>query len=163
MKRKSGFLAPNFGYAENLGFYGSLPYYWAIAPNMDVTFTPTYLTRQGFLGQVEFRHRLSNGQYAVRVAGISQDNPKVFSCSRAARPARRHQHDRARSYLQPGLDASAGTGRCCRTARSRATMASSTATPTETTSTVHLTGIRDRNYFEARASYYQILTNHGVD
>jgi LPS-assembly protein len=29
----------------------------------------------------------------------------------------------------------------------------------ETTSTVHLTGIGDRNYFEARASHYQILTD----
>ena len=108
VKRKSGFLAPNFGYAEKLGFYGSLPYYWAIAPNMDVTFTPTYLTRQGFLGQAEFRHRLSNGQYAVRVAGISQSDPGAFSgTSGTLQPARRHQHHRP-DQSRPGLDPSLG-------------------------------------------------------
>ncbi len=102
VKRKSGFLAPNFGYAEKLGFYTSVPYYWVIAPNMDVTFTPGYLSRQGFLGQIEFRHRLSNGQYTIQMAGISQQDPNAFSLWHANLPRRRQLQRLDQSH--PRLD-----------------------------------------------------------
>ncbi len=159
VKRKSGLLVPSFGYAEKLGFYGSLPYYWVIAPNKDVTFTPTYLSRQGFLGQLEFRHRLSNGQYAIRMAGISQRDPNAFA---SGSPGHRD--------LRGGINTSGefnltqdwtfgwnGTLLTDRTfTRDYGVLSGSTS---DITSTVHLTGLRDRNYFEARASYYQILTS----
>jgi LPS-assembly protein len=155
--RKSGFLAPNFGYSQNLGFWGSIPYFWAIAPNMDMTFTPAYLTRQGFLGQVEFRHRLSNGQYTVRVAGINQDNPSVFSAS--------GQQDFRAGINTTGSFAVApdwtlgwnGTLLTDRTfTRDYGVLGGAgDVVP----STIYLTGLRDRNYFEARASYYQIVTD----
>jgi LPS-assembly protein len=159
VKRKSGFLAPNFGYAEKLGFYGSLPYYWAIAPNMDVTFTPTYLTRQGFLGQVEFRHRLSNGEYAVRIAGVSQSDPNAFDLnSPGRRDLRGGINTTGEFYLNQdwtlGWNATLLSDRTF--TRDYGVLNDDTS---DTISTIHLTGIRDRNYFEARASYYQILTN----
>jgi LPS-assembly protein len=157
VKRTSGILSPNFGYAEKLGFYGSLPYYWAIAPNMDVTFTPTYLTRQGFLGQVEFRHRLSNGEYAVRVAGISQSDPGAFTGG-TSQTVRGGINTTGEFYLnQDWTFGWNGTLLSDRTfTRDYGVLTSDTS---ETISTVHLTGLRDRNFFEARASYYQILTN----
>ena len=157
VKRKSGFLAPNFGYAEKLGFYGSLPYYWAIAPNMDVTFTPTYLTRQGFLGQVEFRHRLSNGQYAVRVAGISQSDPGAFSGTSGTLSLRGAINTTGQINLtQDWTLRWDGTLLSDRTfTRDYGVINSDVA---GTTSTIALTGLRDRNFFEARASAYQVLT-----
>ena len=151
VKRKSGFLAPNFGYAEKLGFYGSLPYYWVIAPNMDVTFTPTYLTRQGFLGQVEFRHRLSNGQYAVRVAGISQSDPDAFSGSSGTTNLRgaistTGQINLAQDWTL-GWD---GTLLSDRTFTRDYGVINGDVCGDDLDH--HLTGLRDRNYFEARAS-----------
>src|SRR5574340_1663779 len=46
-KRKSGFLAPNFGSTGNSGMEISLPYYWNIAPNRDATLTPRLLSKRG--------------------------------------------------------------------------------------------------------------------
>lgn len=76
--RKSGFLSPHFVSTKALGYGASIPYFWAIAPNYDVTLTPTFMSRQGVLGQAEWRHRLSNGQYNIRLAGIVQQDKKAF-------------------------------------------------------------------------------------
>ncbi len=78
VKRKTGFLFPKFGYAQKLGLGITAPYYFAIAPDMDATFSPTVLTRQGFLAEVEFRKRFHNGLVTLRAAGIDQLNPNAF-------------------------------------------------------------------------------------
>ena len=158
VKRKSGLLAPNFGYSEKLGFFGSLPYYFAIAPDRDLTFTPTYLTRQGFLGQLDYRQRLSNGEYAIRVAGISQTSPDVFGNSPGNRTLRGGVNTAGTLYLNQDWTLGwNGTLLSDRTfTRDYGVLNGDTS---ETISTVHLTGLRDRNFFEARASYYQILTD----
>ncbi|WP_290775748.1 LPS-assembly protein LptD [Hoeflea sp.] len=80
-KRKSGFLAPSYITAENLGTGVSIPYYWAISPYMDATFTGTGYTNQGFLGQVEFRQNFANGEHTLQMAGISQTNPGDFDAN----------------------------------------------------------------------------------
>lgn len=72
VKRKSGFLMPIFSTDTRLGFVAQAPYFWALAPNYDLTLTPTITTKQGPLLQAEFRHRLINGAYAIRAAGIRQ-------------------------------------------------------------------------------------------
>ena len=76
--RKSGFLAPHYIYKNTLGFGLTVPYFWALAPNYDLTFAPTVLSRQGFLGEVEWRHRLLNGAYNIKAAGIFQQDRGVF-------------------------------------------------------------------------------------
>lgn len=78
IKRKTGFLFPKFGHSSNLGFRASIPYFIALAPNYDLRVTGTGLTRQGFLGEAEFRHRLTNGMYTLKAAGIHQMSPSAF-------------------------------------------------------------------------------------
>ena len=56
-----------------------IPYYWALAPNYDVTFAPMITTRQGPLVQGEFRHRLMNGAYSIRASGIKQWDKEYFN------------------------------------------------------------------------------------
>lgn len=73
VKRKSGFLVPNYGNSTDLGTMLEVPYFFNLAPNYDLLFHPTYLTRQGILWQLDWRHRLENGQYTVKLAGIDQD------------------------------------------------------------------------------------------
>jgi LPS-assembly protein len=43
VKRKSGFLTPMPGLSSNLGANITVPYFWAIADNQDVTFSPRFL------------------------------------------------------------------------------------------------------------------------
>lgn len=46
-RRKSGFLAPSFGSSSNSGFEFTVPYYWNIAPNRDLTLYPKVITGRG--------------------------------------------------------------------------------------------------------------------
>jgi LPS-assembly protein len=55
-ERKSGLLPPSFG-ADNIGgLEFSQPYYWNLAPNRDITFTPTYWSQRGIKLSTEFRY-----------------------------------------------------------------------------------------------------------
>ena len=78
VKRKSGVLPPRYVASSALGYGVSIPYFWNLAPNYDVTITPTLLTRQGVLGQVEWRHRILNGSYNIRASGIFQQDKSAF-------------------------------------------------------------------------------------
>jgi len=55
-ERKSGFLFPTPGHTTRSGIQFTLPYYWNIAPNADLTFEPTYYSRRGldFSGDTRF-------------------------------------------------------------------------------------------------------------
>jgi LPS-assembly protein len=78
VKRKSGFLIPSYRHETELGSGVTVPYFWALAPNYDLTLQGTYYTQQGFLGEAEWRHRLANGQYTIKLAGIDQQDPGAF-------------------------------------------------------------------------------------
>ncbi len=74
VKRKSGFLIPEYKNSEHLGFAVSVPYYFALAPNYDVLLHPMYTTEQGILYRLDWRHRIGrNSQYSIKFAGIDQD------------------------------------------------------------------------------------------
>ena len=61
VKRQSGLMAPTFGNSTNLGAHVTIPYYWAIAPDRDATFTPTFTTDAGQVMAGQYRQRFSNG------------------------------------------------------------------------------------------------------
>ena len=72
VKHRSGFLTPTISTSSTLGYGFELPYYFALAPNYDFTFTPKYWSNYGLLLQGEWRHRLENGQYSINFAAIDQ-------------------------------------------------------------------------------------------
>lgn len=73
VKRQSGFLMPSYNASSTLGFSVEVPYYFALAPNYDFTFSPKYFSDRGVLWQGNWRHRLANGQYSVDLAAIEDD------------------------------------------------------------------------------------------
>jgi LPS-assembly protein len=79
VKRKSGFLFPIVSYASQYGAGIQVPYFWALAPNYDLTFTTLLTSQQGALGQVEWRHRLMDGSYSIKAAGIFQEDPGYYT------------------------------------------------------------------------------------
>ncbi len=78
VKRKSGFLFPGFQSRTNLGFGVTVPYYLALSPTHDLLFKGTYYTKQGFLGEAEWRQRFNSGGYNLKIAGIHQGDPGSF-------------------------------------------------------------------------------------
>src|SRR3981189_1423784 len=79
VKRKTGFLMPGVTSYSTYGDGGEIPFYWAIPPDYDATFTPRFTSRQGVLLQAEFRQRLINGSYQIRAYGIDQLDPGAFA------------------------------------------------------------------------------------
>ena len=79
VQRQSGFLAPSFISKSSLGLGVTTPYFLALAPNYDLTISPSFYTLQGPLLDVEWRHRLENGSYSVRLSGIDQFQPGKFA------------------------------------------------------------------------------------
>jgi len=78
VNKQTGLLPPTFVSGANLGYGLSFPYFFNLAPNYDLLVTPTYLSKQGLLGEVDWRQRLSNGVYNIRMTGIDEQQPGVF-------------------------------------------------------------------------------------
>lgn len=159
VRRKTGFLTPSLVESDAIGIGLTTPFFWNLAPNYDVTFSPTLLSRQGLLMQTQFRHRTFNGSYSIRGAGIFQldkdafvDNGVPLSGNRDVRGAVHTEgafnissdwvfgwsidatSDRTfnRDYRIPG------------------------ATAKDLPSTVYLTGLSERNYFDVSGYYFGV-------
>jgi LPS-assembly protein len=78
VKRKTGWLMPLYTHSSKYGYAIETPYYWALAPDYDLTFSPRITTTQGPLFRGEFRQRLIDGAYTIRANGIYQLDKDVF-------------------------------------------------------------------------------------
>lgn len=150
--RRSGFLIPSFGYSSEYGFGAEIPYFWALAPNYDITFRPLFTTKQGPLARAEWRHRLPKGQYSIDAGAIYQLDTDLRP------PGDRHFRGFARTKgdfdinerWTWGWDVTATTDE---TFMRRYDIDERT----ELLSYGHLTGLDGRNYFTARALHFQGL------
>ncbi|WP_137222575.1 LPS assembly protein LptD [Shewanella sp. MEBiC00475] len=82
-KRKSGFLFPSFSTSTTNGVEVSTPYYWNIAPEYDLTFTPDYMSSRGLYTKTEFRYlagEKQNGQ--LNFEYIDSDNELSTNANR---------------------------------------------------------------------------------
>lgn len=61
--RKTGLLAPTFGSSSELGFTVETPFYYAISPHRDLTFSPTYTSKEGPVLAAEYRAKTVGGGY----------------------------------------------------------------------------------------------------
>lgn len=64
--RKSGFLIPKYQNDGTLGTSVSIPYYYSIAENKDLTLTPTFTSKLGPILSGEYRHLLPSGSYKLK-------------------------------------------------------------------------------------------------
>ena len=71
--RKSGFLVPEIGSSSRRGVELEAPWYWNIAPNMDATFTPRYLSRLGFFAGAEYRYITRNSSGRAELGYLPRD------------------------------------------------------------------------------------------
>lgn len=55
-QRKSGFLTPGYTQNTRRGLELSAPYYWNIAPERDLTLTPSFMTKRGEQLKTDFRY-----------------------------------------------------------------------------------------------------------
>jgi LPS-assembly protein len=101
-QRKSGFLYPKIGSSSNSGIEIETPYYWNIAPNMDATITPHYMSKRGTQLKTEFRYLSGFQNGSVNVEYLHKDNE--LKSSNDPRYLVRFQHvgtlsDNFRAYI----------------------------------------------------------------
>ncbi|QTR50096.1 LPS-assembly protein LptD [Candidatus Thiothrix anitrata] len=72
-KRKSGFLFPVIGSTEKTGIQAGIPYYFNLAPNYDMTLTPTTLSKRGLQLGTEFRYLTEKHQGEVKYTLLPND------------------------------------------------------------------------------------------
>mgnify|MGYP001251395990 FL=1 len=164
VSRKSGFLAPTIVSKKSLGYGVSVPYYWAIAPNMDLTITPTFLTRQGVLGQAHWRHRLDTGIYSIRAAGIFQRDKDAFlpgPLGAGDKTFRGSLESAGRFYLNDkwtwGWNVAGATDKFFFNNYRVRTETLANSYYKESVSTVFLTGQGERSWFDMRGYYFRPL------
>ncbi|MBQ0820629.1 LPS-assembly protein LptD [Microvirga terrae] len=166
VKRKTGFLSPRYVYSTALGYGGSVPFFWAIAPNYDLTISPTFLSRQGVLGQAEWRHRLENGTYNIRAAGIFQQEPDAFlppPYGAGNRDFRGSLETNGLFYINQnwrwGWDIALLSDKWFLTNYKIRSESLSSYYIKESISTLYLQGQGDRSFFDVRGYYFQTLSS----
>ncbi|GLK86417.1 LPS-assembly protein LptD [Ancylobacter defluvii] len=159
VKRKSGFLMPQFINTSEIGFGGTVPYFWNIAPNMDVTFSPLLVSKQGVVLDAEFRHRLETGTYSVRGAWIDQMDKDEFLGTPGYRDNRGFVETHGRFNINQnwywGWD---GWLTSDKTFLEDYQFINDNVK--EVTSQLYLVGQGDRSYFDLRGMYFQGLTEY---
>lgn len=62
VKRASGFLPPSIGTGNNLGYHVTIPYFWAISGDRDLTLRPLFTTKAGDVLDGDYRQAFDNGK-----------------------------------------------------------------------------------------------------
>src|SRR5260370_22543608 len=153
---------PSVSEASTYGYAVETPFYWAIAPDYDATFSPRFTPRQGVLLQGEFRQRLINGSYQTRAYGSDQLDRGAFAGQPGARQFRGGIDTKGQFALDDkwvwGWDGVLLTDyyffQDYRLAQYRDPLNSFLSLPTEAISQLYLTGVGNRSYFDARTIYY---------
>ena len=73
-ERDSGFLFPEFGYSERGGYQVGLPFFWAVAPNVNVTLTPHWLSKRGVKAEVKSEYLVGEHSSGEVFASFIRDD-----------------------------------------------------------------------------------------
>ena len=77
-RRRSGLLIPTLGHGSRDGYFYAQPVYWNIAPNLDATLTPKYMSRRGWQLNSEFRYLTTLGEGQVAGEYLGNDRLKDY-------------------------------------------------------------------------------------
>ncbi|TSE03140.1 LPS-assembly protein LptD [Mesorhizobium intechi] len=168
VKRKSGFLIPSISYNSHLGYSVKVPYYFALSPTYDLTVSGSGYTKQGFLGEAEWRQRFNNGEYSLKIAGIQQRDPDAFidragrnvDSGTAADPNKRRGMMGTQGQFAINERWNFGWDVLLQTDKNfSSTYNIDKYNGSIHRSTVYLTGLNGRNYFDVRAMHFDVQEN----
>lgn len=92
-KQKSGFLTPTVGFDSELGPSYQQEYYWAVAPDKDVTVGAVVPTNVNPVALAEYRQRFENASFQINGSGTYSDRIDSIAGRRA------YIDDEARGHL----------------------------------------------------------------
>ncbi len=94
VKRRSGFLMPTFGNTTDLGFLAAVPYYYVINDSQDLTITPTLVSKEMPILNLEYRQRFLRGDWKT-TGSITQSKSKGGNSSQLV-----NKPNRIRGHIQ---------------------------------------------------------------
>lgn len=80
--RKTGLLYPTFDSSSNNGFEVEVPYYFNIAPNMDATLAPVYMSERGTLLKGEYRYLFDQNAGQINLEYLDDDATRIQNTRR---------------------------------------------------------------------------------
>lgn len=157
VKRRSGFLIPEFRSSTQLGYQIEVPYFFALAPNYDFLFHPLFTSKQGVLWQGDWRHRVSfggiTGLYSFKFAGVDQNDDNFTPTSHIGTGWRGSVETKGQfslaSWWTFGWDITLESDDSF-----RRFFKLDSVLQTDRVNTVYIEGISKRNYFSARLYHF---------
>ena len=169
VEKKSGVLSPHTLYKSQLGYGVGVPIFYNLAPDYDLTLTPTAFTQQGFFGAGEFRQRTANGLYYIQASGIDEAHPGAFSQGPYGAGNRYLRGDvSSKGDFSINNDWKFGWNITALSDKyylfDYAIPASTISSNyfSESISTIYLTGQGERSYFDLRGYYIEGLSSHDI-
>ena len=151
VKRRSGFLLPNFKGKKAFGFGVVTPYFQELGPSADITFSPIWTTKQGPVADVEYRQALQSGSFNVHGYGVHQFTRDADTGDKKWRGAVTSAGNfKLNDVWDWGWD---GVLTSDKTFLDQYDFDDRTLA----TSQVYVTGMADRNYFSAQALHFRTL------
>ncbi len=151
VKRRSGFLLPNFKSHKAYGYGVVTPYFLTLGPSADVTLKPVWTTRQGPVADVEYRQALASGSFNIHGYGVHQFTRDGKAGTKRWRGAATTDGNfKLNDVWSWGWD---GTLTSDRTFLDQYDFDNRSLA----TSQVYVTGLADRNYFSAQALHFKTL------
>jgi LPS-assembly protein len=156
VRRRSGFLPPDYRHGDAYGFGVVVPYFQELGDSADLTYSPVLTTKQGPVADVEFRQALQSGRFNVRGYGVHQFTRDSTSSDQKWRGAVRTAGDfKLNDVWNWGWD---GTLTSDRTFLDHYDFDQRLLA----TSQVYITGRDDRNYFSAQALHFKALNSNEI-
>jgi LPS-assembly protein len=160
VQQRSGFLQPQYSFhSSTTGYSLTIPYYYAASPNYDLTLSPTVTTQAGYLLEADWRQKLWNGAYEVKLYGSYDRTANDFWGDRNWRGSAESKGSfavaKGWTFGWNGIIESDETFRRYYNIDSIYAY--------ERVSTMYLTGIGDRNYFNMAVSRYGNLLGQNYD
>jgi LPS-assembly protein len=160
VQQRSGFLQPQYSFhSSTTGYSLTVPYYYAASPNYDITLSPTITTQAGYLMEADWRQKLWNGAYEVKLYGSFDPTANDFWGDRNWRGSAETKGSftvaKGWTFGWNGIIESDETFRRFYNIDSIYAY--------ERVSTMYLTGIGDRNYFNMAVSRYGNLLGQSLD
>ncbi|MDR1607452.1 MAG: LPS assembly protein LptD [Deltaproteobacteria bacterium] len=88
-ERQSGFLMPGFAHSSRDGFILSLPFFWAIREDYDLTVTPVWRSKRGLAMTLEGRYNLNIGEGIWLVTYLRDQKNPIFNYTNFGQPSKR--------------------------------------------------------------------------
>jgi LPS-assembly protein len=161
VKRKSGILMPSIVGGSELGVGVRVPYYFALSPTYDLTVSATGYGRQGFMGEAEWRQQFNNGSYSLKIAGIHQNDPAAWRSNRIDSTVENRFMVGTQGQFQINPRWTTGWNILAQSDKNFSrTYRIEDFSSSVHRSTIYLTGLNDRNYFDLRGYHFQVQEDH---